>query len=126
MEINSINFNENINKENELLLKNNQSTFNLNLNPFTIDERSKEKIDKYSLEYLRKIAKKPNLIIRNEETEEYSNKNFISKSSSSILTNETTKSGRKSSKKARVSFKDKLVEPEKKKGIYFIILKFMC
>jgi hypothetical protein len=115
-----VNLNKSIDKELENS-PNNRSTFNLNLNPFSIDERSKEKIDNKSLDYLKIIAKKPNIKLRSLESDDYDfNKNSKMKLQSSIITNENINEEKKSNHNVRVSFKENLVETEVKKGNIFL------
>jgi len=110
MEIQDINFNENIIKENESLLSAKKSEFKLNLNPFVAYERSKELIDNNSLDYLKEIAKSEKLVTYDyEEGGRGLNKHSSRKS----------KEKQRLNKRNKVTFKESLIEPEEKKGIIF-------
>lgn len=112
MDIAAINFNENLEKESNL--DTNKSNFTLNLNPYMTDVRHKQKIDYYSLEYLKEISKSVTLA-RNNSAE--GGENFINKNSSPRKQISIMKKNRKS----KVTFKDNIIEPEKDKKGNFIL-----
>jgi len=104
-----INFNYNINEENESALNRNKSRFTLNLNPYVSYASSRQRTDNHSLDYLKEISKSLTLVNKNQEEEgekgSTGKKFFNSKKPRSIL-------------RSKVTFKDILVEPEEKKGIF--------
>ena len=127
MDFGELNFNENINDEYNSGANSNLSTFKLNLNPFISDNRSRQKINNFSLEYLKEIAKSVTLVNNEESKHEDVNKIFSSKSGSSVATEFLDKLSKRTKKnKIKVTFKDSLIEPEEKKGkiISFVYFYF--
>lgn len=114
MVLKDFNFNANIIEENDSALTRNKSSFTLNLNPYVLDHRSQQKIDSGSLEYLKDISKSQTLVNRNEEDE--GNSAFTGRK---FLTNDKQSRKRRSMVKSKVTFRDILVEPEERKGIFY-------
>lgn len=109
-----INFNENIIEENDSTLLRNKSVFTSNLNPYVSYERSKQRTDNNSLEYLKDISKSDTLKTKKEEEEE----NDYFSNDKKLFANIETR--RKIKRNSKVSFKENISEPEEKKGIFSI------
>lgn len=108
-----INFNENLIAENDSALNRNKSNFTLNMNPYASDDRSRQRTDNLSLEYLKEISKSVALLKKNEEDE-----NEKASSGTKFFTNNQVSERQSKKRKSKVTFKDLLVEPEVKKGIF--------
>ncbi len=114
MNLNEVNFNENLNEDYSSLVNHNKACFKLNQNPYKVDLTPNLNIDFYSLQYLKEIAKCDNLN-KNKKEQDNLKVDSILETKNSFGT-DLFQISKKANSKSKVRFEHNFGEHEEKKG----------
>lgn len=116
MELGGLNLYENMYHKNQINT-NNDNSYKLNHNPYNKILKTEKKIDNNSLEFIKEMAKSDRLINKNLEEIDMKNQKNIK-----LSKRKSTTSDFKIKKINKVKFKENIVEPEEKQGMYIILI----